>query len=263
MLRSFMIISGKSGIVLFRKVFVKSLAQPRMIAGLVTALCNFSADALALPIAYMQLSTTAITVVSQPSTPSADHLRCVAFHDVDDGELYGRLIAEELVHAFMDEHSERLASLALANTEGVEDLFKSFNSRVRFALQNVVQPLMLQLNRERGIHRVLLLRHARTGDAFAHAPRELWYSGGRDGEASIVADVQALMHGTDDLLFARRDQAAVVLIGDCVRVERLSLATLVVATALPETTTSCGETIDAAAATLQRLFMLMPPKLSS
>lgn len=254
-----MIISGKSGIVLFRKVFVKSLAQPRLIAGLVTALCNFSQDALLVPIAYMELTSIAITVVSQPASESQDALRCVAFHDPDDGELYGRLIATELLHAFMDEHSERLASLSIANTEGVEDLFKAFNSRVRFAMQGVVRPLMLQLQRERGVQRVLLLRNARSAGAFAHTPRELWFSGGMDGEESVVADTRALVQAADDLLHRHGDQATLVSLGDCLRVERLSLATLVVATALPVTINSCADVIDSAASTLQKLFLLMPP----
>lgn len=254
-----MIISGKSGIVLFRKVFVKSHAQPRLIAGLVTALCNFSCDALLVPIAYMELTSIAITVVSQPPTSAQDQLRCVAFHDTDDGELYGRLVATELLHAFVDEHSERLASLSIANTEGVEDLFKAFNSRVRFAMQGVVRPLMQQLNRERGVQRALLLRNARTGGAFGHAPRELWYSGGLDGEESIVADTHALMQAADDLLVRQENQAVLVDLGDCLRVERLSLATLIVATAPPATIASCSDVIDEAASTLQKLFLLLPP----
>jgi hypothetical protein len=257
MLRSFMIISGKSGIVLFRKVFVKSHAQPRLLGGLVTALCNYSSDALQVPIAYMELTTIAITVISQPLTPAQDQLRCVAFHDTSDGELYGRLIATELLHAFTEEHSERLASLSLANTDGVEDLFKAFNSRVRFAMQSVVRPLMLQLNRERGVLRALLLRNAR--GARAHVPSALWFAGGLDGEDGVVADAAALAAAADDLLVRHGDAAALVDLGDYVRVERLSLATLVVATAAPATVASCAEVIDTAASTLQKLFLLMPP----
>lgn len=259
MLRSFMIISGRGGIVLFRKVFVKAVGQPRLLGGLVTALCDFSAGAIGVPVAYMELEHVAITIVEQAAVEtSSDHLRCVTFHDAEDGELYGRLIAEELLHAFIDEHSERLASLSLANTEGVEDLFKAFNSRVRFALQSVVQPLMRHLERERGIHRVVLLKHARGVGALAHAPREVWYSGAGRESANSLADLQALVQVADDLLAAKKDVASVVMIGDCVRVERLSLGTLVVATGLPETCMSCGDTIDASARVLERLFALIP-----
>lgn len=258
MLRSFMLISGKSGIVLFRKSFAKSLPNPRMIAGLVTALCNFSTDALSQPIAYMELSTSAITIISQPPHPTSDHLRCVAFHDIHDGELYGRLIASQLLNAFSDDYSERLSSLSLATTDGAEDLFKAFNSRVRFALQNVVRPLMAALSASAGIRRVLLLRHARPDGARAHLPADVWYGDGRDGEAGVLADVRALLHVADDVLLAREDMAAIVCIGDSVRVERLSLATLVVATEPPATTASCVGIIDAAAANLQQLFLLMP-----
>lgn len=255
MFRSFMIITANSGIVLFRKSFSKSLAQPRMLAGLVTALCNFSTDALAQPVAYIALDTSALSVVSQP--PSAAALRCVAFHDASDGELYGRLVATALLTSFSDEYSERLAGLSLAKTDGAEDLFKAFNSRVRFALQAVVEPLMEALASCRGIKRVLLVRHAREG-ARHHLPTDVWWGDGGDGEAGMVADLHALLQVADDVLLAKDDRASLVMIGDSVRVERLSAATLVVATAPPATTGSCVEVIDAAAANLQKLFLLMP-----
>lgn len=87
MLRSFMLISGRGGIVLLRKVLTKTLNQPRLIAGLITALCKRSAGAIALPVSYMQLDNVAITVVesrAEDSEPGAEYLRCVAFHDPSD-----------------------------------------------------------------------------------------------------------------------------------------------------------------------------------
>jgi hypothetical protein len=251
MLRSFMIISGRGGIVLYRKVFTKSVNQPRMIAGLVTALCEYASGNIGLPIAYMELEQVAITAVEQPGANSRlDHLRCVVFHDVADGELYGRLIAAELLHAFMEEYGERLAGLHLANAEGVEDLFKGFSSRVRSAIENAVQPLMLQLEREPGIQRALLFRHRR--GAFAHSPSHAWYSGYRDDEANVIADLQALLHVSDDVLVSRMDQTSRITIGDHIRIDRLSMGTLIVATAPSESHISCQGVINATTAMLQR-----------
>lgn len=140
-----MIVSGRGAIVLYRKVFVKSIGQPRMIAGLVTALCEYATGAIGLPVAYMEMEGVAISIVEQPASHIlSEHLRCIAFHDVDDGEILGRLLSTKLLQAFIDEYRERLSALRLANTEGVEDLFKGFVSKVRFAIQDAVHPLMLQ-----------------------------------------------------------------------------------------------------------------------
>jgi hypothetical protein len=237
--------------VLHRRVFTKSVSQPRMIAGLVTALCEYSAGAIGLPVAYMELEQVAITVVEQPRANSRmDHLRCVVFQDVADGELYGRLIAAELLHAFTEEYGERLASLQLANTERVEDLFKGFSTRVRSAIENAVQPLMLQLERENGVRRALLLKHRR--GAFSHSPGHVWYPGYRDDETNVIADMQALLHVSDDILGSHGDQMSRITIGDRIRIDRLSLGTLIVATAPSETHISLQGVIDATTEMLQR-----------
>lgn len=87
MLHSFMIISGRGGIVLYRKVLTKTLNQPRLIAGLVTALCEFSTGSIGLPVAHIDLEKFTITVVEIPVDEldaEREYLRAVLFHDTDD-----------------------------------------------------------------------------------------------------------------------------------------------------------------------------------
>lgn len=145
MLHSFMIISGRGGIVLYRKVFTKTLQQPRLIAGLVTALCEFSCGSIGLPVAHIELENATITVVEIPVDPleaDREYLRAVLFHDTDDGDFYGHVLGVELLTVFKAQFAERLLSMQLANVQGVEDIFKTFGARVRPAVISSVRPLM-------------------------------------------------------------------------------------------------------------------------
>lgn len=87
MLHSFMIISGRGGIVLYRKILTKSLNQPRLIAGLVTALCEFSIGSINMPVATIELDKFTISVVEIPVDDleaGREYLRIVLFHDNHD-----------------------------------------------------------------------------------------------------------------------------------------------------------------------------------
>lgn len=87
MLHSFMIISGRGGIVLYRKVLTKSVNQPRLIAGLVSALCKFSTGSVGLPITTIELDLFTISIVELPVddlSGESDYLRAVLFHDTSD-----------------------------------------------------------------------------------------------------------------------------------------------------------------------------------
>lgn len=89
-----MIISGRSSIVLYRKILTRSLPQPRLIAGLVTALCEFSVGSIGLPITTIELDNMNISVVEIPVDElrvDGEYLRAVVVHDtcdVSQGKLY-------------------------------------------------------------------------------------------------------------------------------------------------------------------------------
>lgn len=88
MLHSFMILSGRGGIVLFRKNFTKALNQPRLIAGLVTALCEFSiGSGVGLPVSTIDLDNFSVSVVEIPVDDleqSRGYLRAIVFYDCED-----------------------------------------------------------------------------------------------------------------------------------------------------------------------------------
>lgn len=145
MLHSFMIISGRGGIVLYRKVLTKALHQPRLIAGLVTALCEFSNGSIGVPAAHIELENATITVVEIPVDhveAGHEYLRAVLFHDTGDADFYGHVLGLQLLTVFKEQFAERLLSMQLANVQGVEEIFKTFGARVRPAIAASVRPLM-------------------------------------------------------------------------------------------------------------------------
>lgn len=83
-----MITSGRGAIVLYRKTFTKALNHPRLIAGLVTALCEFSVGSgVGLPVNTIELDQFTVTVVEMPADDlesQRDCLRAVLFHDTSD-----------------------------------------------------------------------------------------------------------------------------------------------------------------------------------
>lgn len=95
MLHSVMITTGRGGIVLYRRSISKPLNQPRMIAGLVTAMCEFSMGAISLPVATVELESTCLSLVELPVDDlhrDKEFLRAVVLHDSSDvSNLYHRL----------------------------------------------------------------------------------------------------------------------------------------------------------------------------
>lgn len=147
-----------------------------MIAGLVTAMCEFSMGAISLPVATVELEDTCLSLVELPVDDlhrDKEFLRAVVFHDSSDvrdfhhllcatkdwaceeqnatctnccpslqGPSYGHVLGLELLTMFKAEYGERLLNMQLGNEEYVEHVFKPFNAKVRTAVISSVKPLM-------------------------------------------------------------------------------------------------------------------------
>eukprot|EP00177_Eucheuma_denticulatum_P007824 GFKZ01014239.1.p1 GENE.GFKZ01014239.1~~GFKZ01014239.1.p1 ORF type:complete len:270 (-),score=35.18 GFKZ01014239.1:1063-1872(-) len=259
MLHSFMIISGRGGIVLYRKVLTKTLQQPRLIAGLVAALCEFSINSLGQPAANIELENATITIVELPVDPlekGREYLRAVLFHDTDDPDFYGHVLGLQLLQVFNNEFGERLLSMQLANVQGVEEIFRGFNASVRPAIVDSVIPLMQSLEANEAVRHVFLVRH-RVDSLFAKILDKMWYSSADAVGSAMLADLQALLAAGDDVLVSHADESSVVTVGEYIRIERLDLATLVVVSQPPHTFSSCLQVIAASTRVLKKLFLVM------
>lgn len=295
-----MIISGRGGIVLYRKVLTKTLHQPRLIAGLVTALCEFSIGSLGQPAAHIELDKATITVVELPVDPldkGREYLRAVLFHDTDDTDYYGHVLGLQLLKVFKHEYGERLLSMQLANLQGVEEIFRGFSARVRPAIVASVQPLMQSCKLINGlrplnelssccsyalhvltacsmgcalfaekvetnaaVRHAFLVRHHAEG-AFSKSLDNMWYSSANMVGSAMIADLQALLSAGDDVLASNADESSVVTVGETIRIERLDMATLVVVSQPPHTFNECLEVIASCTRVLKQCKYLQSPFL--
>lgn len=96
MLHNLMIMSGKGGIVLYRKIFTKVVHQPRIIAALVGAMSEFAAKSdVGVPINTIELDAFTISVVEIPMNDTMEDnarncLRAVLFYDTADVSQFSR-----------------------------------------------------------------------------------------------------------------------------------------------------------------------------
>lgn len=100
------------------------------------------------------------------------------------------------------------------------------------------------------IRHVLLLKHRR--DVYRSLLSNVWYSSSRESESRIAADLQNLLNIADDLLAAKKDAANVVTLGDNMRVERMTLGTLLIICQYPHTCGSCRAIITESSSVLQK-----------
>lgn len=85
-----------SGLVLFSKEFENSVAQPRLLGSLLTAILEFSQQTTEMGVSHIQLSNVSVTIVCDDIAKTF----CALFHDKEDGAPFGRLICSELLSAF-------------------------------------------------------------------------------------------------------------------------------------------------------------------
>jgi len=114
------LITSSSGLVLYSREFTSSLAQPRLVGSLLTALVEFSKKNVSLPVSYIELEKVAVAVSVSEST----RIICAVFFDSEDGFYFGKLISTELLLAFSQVYTE--------NIENVNSLdnFGDFSSKL-------------------------------------------------------------------------------------------------------------------------------------
>ncbi|PXF43350.1 hypothetical protein BWQ96_06913 [Gracilariopsis chorda] len=230
-----------------------------MIAGLVTAMCEFSMGAISLPVATVELEDTCLSLVELPVDDlhrDKEFLRAVVFHDSSDGPSYGHVLGLELLTMFKAEYGERLLNMQLGNEEYVEHVFKPFNAKVRTAVISSVKPLMRALEAEPGVKQVFLLQH-NPDDTFSKSLYRIWYSSSPVGGGTLLADLQALLSAGDDVLAKQGDESSVITLGNNVRIERLEAATMLVLTHPSSSCASVQNAIISCTRVLANLFSLM------
>ncbi|CAH0482748.1 unnamed protein product [Peronospora belbahrii] len=147
MLRNVLIMAS-SGIVLFSKEYVNAVAQPRLVGSLITAMLEFSNKASGAPVSYIQMSSVAVTVV----TDDNHKVFCAMFHDTTDGANFSAFVAQELLAAFIAQHGDELGNIG----HNLRD-FHRFQYKILTVIRESVKPIVRKLQKQRGILKAMLV----------------------------------------------------------------------------------------------------------
>eukprot|EP00823_Brevimastigomonas_motovehiculus_P003700 TRINITY_DN2290_c0_g1_i1.p1 TRINITY_DN2290_c0_g1~~TRINITY_DN2290_c0_g1_i1.p1 ORF type:complete len:249 (-),score=42.58 TRINITY_DN2290_c0_g1_i1:231-977(-) len=239
MLRDILIIS-QSGLVLFAKEFLQGVAtKPQMMGALLRTMLSFCTDVCGMPgFSYISLTTVGVAVCVK------NKLTCVLFHDIVDGSDFGKLIASEMLDAFVRKYSSELENQMTSS-----DLFKEFNSSVVEIVRDSIRPVLHQLQQIRGITFAFLI----DGDDYFSTIN-------LDSKLDVLANHSALLNVSSDIMAMKNDSTQAILMkGEKTttvlrRIERASLVVIYANNANPE---RCDSEICKAAKLLQQVLILI------
>eukprot|EP00808_Paulinella_micropora_P002491 g41694.t1 len=177
-----------SGLVLFSKAFLKG-KLPTQLAGLVTAMVEFSTRRAGLPVSYIQLTNTAVAI----TTDAAAKVTCAVIHGAEDGPNVGGLLARELLQAFVGHYWRRFP---LESKVAVEERFQDFGSKITDVIKNAVGPVLRQLRARQEVETCLLIH----GDSLQFATDPV-------DKLGLLANHEALTAASHDLLHRRQESA--------------------------------------------------------
>lgn len=134
MLRNVLIISA-SGLVLFSKEFANAIAQPRLVGSLLRTMIEFSAKSAGIPVVHIELAHVAVSIVTHAGTG----IVCALFYDRGDGAAFGKLVATEVLRAFVGEYGRDVRSVGHNLRE-----FLGFQYRIADVVGATARPLLSQ-----------------------------------------------------------------------------------------------------------------------
>ncbi|DAZ98397.1 TPA: hypothetical protein N0F65_000111, partial [Lagenidium giganteum] len=211
MLRNVLIMAA-SGIVLFSKEYVNTIAQPRLVGSLVTAMLEFSAKTTGNPVSYIELSNVAVTVVSNES----HKVFCAMFHDTNDGATFSSFIAKEILDAFIAEYRAELGAVG----HNLRD-FHRFHYRILAIIRDSVRTVLRKLQQQRGILKAIFV----TDSGVTHSTVDV-------DQIGVLANLQALLNASSDIMALSGDAVNSVTIQSsrttCTQVNMVENGTLIV-----------------------------------
>lgn len=147
MIRNVVIIAT-SGLVLFSKEFINSIAQPRLVGSLITAIIEFGQQTTGMGVYNMELSNVSVAIV----TDDVAKIFCALFYDREDGVVFGRLICSEILNSFTQEYSSDLTQFG----RNLKD-FHGFHQKMNNVIKQSAKPVMIKLESQVGISKVVLI----------------------------------------------------------------------------------------------------------
>lgn len=172
MLRNIIIIGSTSGLVLFSKEFANSIAQPRLVGSLITAIIEFGQQTTGMGVCFIELSNVSVTMVSNDDAK----IVCALFYDREDGIMFGKLICSEILNGFTQEYSSDFTQYG----RNLKD-FYGFQKKIASIIRSSPKSIILKLEAQAGIKRALLI----TDREIIHTPHN------KLDQLSILANLNA------------------------------------------------------------------------
>ena len=201
MLSNVLILHQQSGLVLFSKDFVKNgVAQPRLLGSLLTAMTEFSDQCTGMKPTLIEMSSLAVTLVHDEGVK----LLCALVHDRNDSASFGRLIASEILTAFVDDYTAE----KLRTPSGLQD-FHGFDAKIHGIVQNAVRPVLEKLQAHRGVFQALLV----TEESIVQAGVEV-------DQFAVLANLHVMLPYADHILDFAHDALTHVFFDDDLKTSR-------------------------------------------
>jgi len=200
---------------------------------------EFSTQRTGLPVSYIQLSTVGVALVSHQRAK----VTCALFHDVKDGgPEFGKLIASEILNAFITTYAHQLP---LESKINLEESFRDFNLKIAEVIRHSVRPVLDRLRQKRGILKCLLT----VGDSLQYSTDEV-------SKLGVLANHQALVAFSQEIMNVCVDEPTDITLKSAettltlLRFERASLVVL------HQNGVNVGEDIASAADLLKKVLVM-------
>mmetsp|Transcript_13831 Transcript_13831/g.17147 ORF Transcript_13831/g.17147 Transcript_13831/m.17147 type:complete len:225 (-) Transcript_13831:2262-2936(-) len=160
------------------------------------ALLEKSRQTTGLEVSYIELQNVGITLVGLDSK----NLCCILFHDEEDGEDFGRLLASQILLAFVDTYM--LLDKGLTTTGAMHNLsdFLDFHLMIGCVIRDSVGPVLEELQRNRAVVLALLV----TDDA-TDGDSTITYSTGEVDRFGVLANLKPLISAATDVMSHQRE----------------------------------------------------------
>mmetsp|Transcript_21647 Transcript_21647/g.47184 ORF Transcript_21647/g.47184 Transcript_21647/m.47184 type:complete len:224 (+) Transcript_21647:444-1115(+) len=184
------------------------------------AMLEKSRQTTGLKLAYLEFSKLGITIVGNDTKT----VYCVIFHDKNDGEAFGRLLATTILDAFVLKFQRDLTSSSGLNL----NTFQDFQFQLSAVIRDTTRPVLENLKRNRAVVVALLVKEdSRVDDS------SITYSTGEVDQFGVLANLKPLISAATDIMsFAHDSSSTIWLESSPTRASRLMVHKIVAGTYL-------------------------------
>eukprot|EP00123_Amoebidium_parasiticum_P014758 comp22630_c0_seq1/m.34799 comp22630_c0_seq1/g.34799 ORF comp22630_c0_seq1/g.34799 comp22630_c0_seq1/m.34799 type:complete len:262 (-) comp22630_c0_seq1:823-1608(-) len=241
-----MLICNDGGLTLYSKEFVPlwDKERSRAMGNLMTAVNQMCRDCVGHPPSYIELATVGVSICVDGSKTK---VVCALFHDKDDGEAFGRIVATELLRVFVDTYGGTLGGDRLGAVK--EATFAAFHARMAEAIRNAVRPILRDVAQAHGVEWCGLTQE----HSLLHATQPL-------DQLALVANLDAFVGYCIELQALVNDRVATAILGGSRRVlvcQVSDVVRLVVVMDLKTNYSAARDTIDQALVLISKVFALL------